>query len=392
MWKAFKEIFYKKTVAYVNPKFLNEGKQTILVIDDDLPQHDKSSGSKRLFELLKLLKTLHFNIVFFPNDGLATEPYQKDLENLQIGIFLAGTGKSDQFVPLAALLPKIDFVWISRPLLNHKFQHFVRKNSTAKIIFDTVDLHYVRMLRQADEENNQKLRSKALKTKKLELALAASANATVVVTDVEKAMLEAEGITNVHTIPNVHEIKQLTNEFAFEMREGIVFIGGYKHEPNVDAVKWLVNEIMPIVWRELKDVQVFLLGSHPPLEVQNLAGNLVHVPGYLEDVSNYFNTSRLFVAPLRYGAGMKGKIGQSLEFGLPIVTTSIGAEGMDLIDGEQVSIANTTQEFANKIITLYEDSQLWHHLKANATTSIMRYSPANVKTMLSKLLNQLNGR
>ena len=107
----------------------------------------------------------------------------------------------------------------------------------------------------------------------------------------------------------------------------------YKHKPNVDAVTWLIREIMPIVRKKLGDIPVYLLGSYPTPEICSLNSNTVFVPGYLADVNPYFINSRIFVAPLRYGAGMKGKIGQSLEYGLPIVSTSIGVEGMNLVDG-----------------------------------------------------------
>src|SRR5690606_34781966 len=127
---------------------------------------------------------------------------------------------------------------------------------------------------------------------------------------------------------------------AFEARQGICFIGGYRHLPNVDAAKWLIDEIMPLVWEKLPSVNVYLLGSLVAKEVADLQSDKVHVPGYIPDVSPYFLSSRVFVAPLRFGAGMKGKIGQSFEYGLPVITTDIGAEGMTLIDRTHYLRAN----------------------------------------------------
>ena len=104
----------------------------------------------------------------------------------------------------------------------------------------------------------------------------------------------------------------------------MVYLGSYLHPPNVDAVKFLVNEIMPKVWSKFPQMHVTLLGSNPPVEVIELASDRVTVTGFIEDVDPYFDLAKCFVSPLRYGAGMKGKIGQSMSLGLPIITTSIG--------------------------------------------------------------------
>ena len=111
------------------------------------------------------------------------------------------------------------------------------------------------------------------------------------------------------------------------------------------------------------------------------------MPGYLADVSKYFLPARVFVAPLRYGAGMKGKIGQALAFGLPIVTTSLGAEGMDLRDGRDVLIADNSHSFADAVARLYKDDDLWLSLSARGLEIIAeRWSPRAMSERLEVLL------
>ncbi|MCX2482121.1 glycosyltransferase [Pedobacter sp. MR2016-24] len=360
--------------------------KTLLVIDDYVPYYDKSSGSKRLFELLKLFREIGFNVIFFPEDGKATLPYYDDLKRMDIEVLIS-TPAVKNIALLKQRLDTIDYAWISRPALNHKYQKLLRRKT--KTIFDTVDLHYLRMLRQAENHNDSKLKKKALKTKKLELGLAVSSNATIVVTEIEKNILAEEGIKNVTVIPNVHETVQILNQVPFPERKGLLFIGGYKHDPNIDAVKWLINDIMPMVWHKLGDIPVYLLGSDPSAEVLALASEKVIVPGYLNDVSSYFLNSRVFIAPLRYGAGMKGKIGQSLEFGLPIVSTAIGLEGMNLTDGLNVLSADDSLEFSRKIILLYNNEELWSKINKAAYDSIQSYSPENVKAQLKELFTAI---
>lgn len=392
LFEALKQIgswFSNAGNSYEAPGFRANGKKTVLIIDDYVPYYDRSSGSKRLYELIKLLIQLDYHVIFLPDDGLPTEPYYSALTEMGADVLINDPGEKGILKKLRTYINGIDYAWISRPELNKKYQKIVRKNPATKIIFDTVDLHYVRMLRQAENLNSEKLKRKALKTKKTELALARSAHATLVVTDIEKKTLELEGIKNVHVIPNVHFLQLPDDPLPFVQRTGILFIGGYKHEPNTDAAKWLINDIMSLVW-EKANIAVYLLGSDPGPEVLELASQDVIVPGFLPDVTEYFLKSRIFVAPLRYGAGMKGKIGQSLEFALPVVSTSIGTEGMGLTDEYDVLMADDAQGFAEKIIRLYHDEAVWAKIRSNALDSLREYTPESVSAKLNKLFAALD--
>jgi glycosyltransferase involved in cell wall biosynthesis len=391
MWGKIIQLFrIKKNLKITDISFIDSAKKTILVIDDDIPQYDKSSGSRRLFELIKIFKSLNLNVIFLPNDGVAVEPYYSVLKNLDVEVLLSDPNRNAMLKKLDLLLPFIDYSWISRPSLNKKFQRKIKKNPDIKIIYDTVDLHYIRELRQAEKEDDKKQKHQAEKTKKLELKSAINADFTVTVTETEKNILNSENIKNVFVIPNIHEPKYQINIKSFEERNGLLFIGGYKHEPNIDAVKWLINEIMPLVWAKIGPVPVYLLGSHPSQEVTALANDIVFVPGFLENVDSYFENCRVFTAPLRYGAGMKGKIGQSLEYHLPIVTTDIGAEGMDLTNEKNILIANQTEEFAEQIVKLYQDPILWSNIQKNASKAIANYNADAVKNKLSELFKTLD--
>ncbi|MGL4759188.1 MAG: glycosyltransferase family 4 protein, partial [Patescibacteria group bacterium] len=207
------------------------------------------------------------------------------------------------------------------------------------------------------------------------------------VTPVEQEALQQQGIRQVEVIPNIHE-PYLGESPSFNQRQGILFIGGYKHVPNIDCVEWLCQEIMPIVWQSLPDLQVTLLGSHPTEAVKQLADERINVTGYIEDVTPYFLSHRVFVSPLRFGAGMKGKIGQSLEYGLPVVSTMVGAEGIGLTDECDVLIADEKQHFAEQIIRLHEDEQLWNCLASNTQKAIKPYTSEYVKSSIIKLIQQ----
>jgi glycosyltransferase involved in cell wall biosynthesis len=211
------------------------------------------------------------------------------------------------------------------------------------------------------------------------------------VTDVEKRTLEELGIDNICIIPNIHNLT-CQNFNDFEQRSGLVFIGSYNHPPNIDAVIWLCQEIMPIVWESHPEICLTLLGSNVKDEVKALASEKVIVTGYVPEVDPYFLKNRVFVAPLRFGAGMKGKIGQSMSYGLPVVTTSIGAEGMGLKDSYDVLIADDPRSLASSIIKLYYDRELWVRISQNSLETIEQYSPEKVKSKLSQLFAGLSAK
>jgi tetratricopeptide (TPR) repeat protein len=369
------------------------GKKTILVIDSYMPCYDKESGSCRLFQLLQIFKDLNYHVIFVADNGVKAEPYTTILENLQIEVIYTQTGYglaiSEQ---LESRLPLVDLAWICRPELNEKYLSVIRQKSEIEIIYDTIDLHYLRMKRawELSVEKDAKTATEWVNMQARELKIAHQADLTITVTPEERQILQLQAVSKVAVIPNIHH--PYTGRIPdFNQREGILFIGSYDHPPNVDAVLWLCQEIMPLVWATFSEIKVTLLGNNPNSQVQNLAKDRrVTVTGYIKEIDSYFLNHRLFVAPLRYGAGMKGKIGQSLEYSLPIVATEIGTEGMNLIPETQVLEANTTETFAEQILRLYCDRELWQKLSENSHRAIEPFTVEAVKKRLKAAIELID--
>ena len=362
--------------------------RSVLFIDIGLPEHDRDSGSLRAFYLLKLLRDLGNHVIVVPRRGQVASPYFEELIGLGVEVLYAFPDRKGMNQELTALLPFVSIAWICRPQLNREFEWIFKVNPKIKWIFDTIDLHYVRLAREAEVFKSRRLMKKSARFKKLELSIASRADLTLTVTEDEKNLLEGQGVRQVAVIPNIHESHQLSDIPGFSQREGLLFIGSYHHPPNVDAVKWLVEEIMPIVWEKLR-IPVTLLGNAPGKEVQALESELVKVPGYVQDIAPFFTSHRVFVAPLRYGAGMKGKIGESLAYKLPIVTTAIGAEGVGLTHGVDVLIAEDKESFAGRIIQAYQDEMLWGDLASNSEKVLSSYSPTQIREKLRTILEGL---
>jgi glycosyltransferase involved in cell wall biosynthesis len=283
----------------------------------------------------------------------------------------------------------VDVAWVCRPELCRKYLPAIRTCSSIPVLYDTIDLHHVRLRREAEllERFDDPVWRQA---EALELACAHAADATIVVSDVERSLLESAGIRPVAVVSNIHDVT-VREAPSFERSGGLIFIGGYNHTPNVDAVEWMVREIMPVVWEALPDVTLTLLGANPPERVRSLATSRVRVTGYIHDVSEFFRSARIFVAPLRFGAGVKGKIGQALEFGLPMVTTSVGAEGFGLTHRVDAMIADDARTFADATIELYRDHDLWTWLSAAAPRILEPFSSKRVAAAALDIVEQLVG-
>jgi O-antigen biosynthesis protein len=365
----------------------------ILFIDSYVPLYDQESGSCRVFHIVRLLRNLGYTVIFFPDDGYATEPYTSEIQAFGVEVAYKTARQPEMMRQLIQkYLPLVDIAWICRPNLCEKYLPLLKLKPGVQIIYDTVDLHFLRLEREQKIIDADDRRSGPTwqEVKTLELGLAQAANVTLTVTDVEKQLLQKLGVDTVQVIPNVHLPYSGTLK-SFSERQNLLFIGGYRHPPNVDAVIWLVQEIMPIVWQTEPTINVFLLGNEPPEKVLNLAAadSRIIVPGYLRDVESYFLNTRIFVAPLRYGAGMKGKIGQSLSYSLPTITTSIGAEGIGLAHGVNALIADQAEDLAKYILQLYTNEKLWQHLSQNSLAAIYPYTPDAIQIQIQALIESL---
>lgn len=351
------------------------GDKYILIIDHHCPTFDRDSGSLRMLSMLQILQEMNYKVAFWPDDLTYDARYTKKLQDLGIETFY---GDLDFETYIREVGDKLDAVIMSRPATAKKYLHLVKKHSTAQTIFDTVDLHFVREQRRLELEVAQ--------WKNLEFFLAEEADTTLVVSPTELDILSGEPFSDkVAVISNIHSLEPCVK--GFEERHGLMFIGGFAHPPNEEGILWFVDYILPLIRRKLPEVHLTIVGSDPSDRLKALASPGITVTGYVEDVSGYFDDSRVFVSPLLHGAGVKGKIGQSFSFGLPVVTTTIGAEGMQLKDGHNALISDSETEFARKVIELYTDKFLWQKISTNSRQVIReQFSTDTIRAALEKVL------
>jgi glycosyltransferase involved in cell wall biosynthesis len=239
-----------------------------------------------------------------------------------------------------------------------------RHRPRMKIIFDMVDAYFVRLDREYAISGDAKVAEESKRMKKVELELVRQADLVWCNSSEDRRRVQEEvsGV-EIEVIPTIHVLRGRGKPFA--ERRDLFFVGQFAHRPNADGIKFFLSEVFPLVKRSLPQVQFHVAGTNPPREIQAFASSDVHVLGFVPDIEPYFQSSRVFVAPVRFGAGVKGKVGDSLSYGLPLVTTSIGAEGMGLTNREQAMIADSAEDFARAVVELYQDRELWQRLSDN---------------------------
>jgi glycosyltransferase involved in cell wall biosynthesis len=326
-----------------------------LFIDDSVPEPDKDAGSNAAFQHMLALQRLGYKVTFVPGDNMAKiQPYTAELQRRGIECLYDPFYSSVEDVFRKHPMP-VELVYLHRYSNASKYAGMVRQRfPVARILYNVADLHFLRAQRQAKLENDAALRETAERLRRLEFAAMSLVDCVIVHSAAEAELLHraAPGI-DVTVIPWTIAVRDIERNRASQGR--IAFIGGYRHPPNADAARFAAGSIMPLLRREAPGIELLLVGSHMPAEVSALAAKDIVPLGYVPSLDTVFEQVRLTIAPLRFGAGLKGKVLESMAAGVPCVMTSIAAEGLDLPDDLQWLVADEAQELAERVAALCRD-------------------------------------
>ena len=344
----------------------------ILVVDDHVPEPDKHAGSIATFDWLRLMRRMGLRVTYKPHDQAQPEPYTTVLQQMGVEVLYGPVNLSDW---LETNGRHLDWVWLARPAVAEPLLDAVRRFAPGRLIYFTHDLHFLREQRRFELDGDPRHRDEARRLRRIEREIFQASRLVLTPSADEVAVIEelAPGVETraipLYSVPTVPVASWTAGQFAD--RAAILFVGGYDHPPNVDAARWLAEEIMPLVWRAVPDARLILAGSRPPAQLLALAGPLTEVPGWVPDLEPFYARARLSLNPLRFGAGVKGKIIASLQAGLPVVTTTIGNEGLGLEPGTEAMVGDGADDLARHAVALLQDSALCARL-ANAGSSKVR--------------------
>lgn len=356
---------YQAPGTNVNDAKDRRATRRVLVLDHCTPMPDKDAGSVTVFNLLLLLREMDFQVTFIPEDNFLYMPgYTTALQRAGIEVLYAPycTGVSRH---LKETGNRYDLALLFRPGVVERHLKDVRKHcKKAKVLYHTVDLHFLRMKREAEVKDDSARLKQAADMKQREVMAIRACDASIVHSTAELELLRQElPVGKLHVFPLIMETPG--TKVGFDQRKDLVFVGSYQHPPNVDAVKFMVAKIMPLLRQRIPGIRFYAVGSMPPEEVQRLACEDVIITGFVKELTPLLDKMRVSVAPLRYGAGIKGKIGTAMAVGLPVVATSLAAEGMSLTDGENILVADGAEALADSIARIYQDEALWNRISEN---------------------------
>ena len=359
----------------------------ILWVEACMLTPDQDSGSLRTFRVLDLLTQLDCKVTFIADNLQGGEPYVTQLQQKGIEVQRAPyVARVDRYLEEAG--HQFDVIVLCRHYIAIQYVELIRRlfPNTA-IWFDTIDLHYLRLRRQFELDQDASTKAMATLAHTEETTLVRQVDHTLVVSNVEVNALATEVPgSKVTIVSNIHEVSRFFP--GRDGREHVMFVGGFQHPPNIDAVQYLAREIWPKFVAMQPTARMFVIGSKMPesLRREGQAAGLDMV-GYVEDLEPFYTSCVMAVAPLRYGAGVKGKVNQALSYGTPVVGTTMAIEGMNVVDSVDVKIADDSVAFADAMHAVYTDPVLWNNLASNGQQAMAKEFSADVaRKQLSDLL------
>ena len=359
-----------------------------LVMNDALPTPDRDSGSLSALSHLRTLVSLGYRVVFVPQDLRFHPRYTPELESW--GVEVVDERYVESFEQVAESLPFAVALLVRYPVFVWAFDRLRCAQPDVPVLFAPLDLHHVRMAAQASLSNDADLVATAAEVGKVELSALARADATIMAssTEVERAQ-QLVPTARIVRIPMARDRVAAAGIQEWSDRNDLVFVGSYGHPPNPDAVHWFLDEVWPSVAERLPDARFVAYGSAMPDDLLARATDRVVMHGYVERLAEAFATARLGVAPLRFGAGVKGKITSTMLSGIPVVSTPVGVEGMD-VPGDAIVVAAGAAEFADAIVELWGDEPRLTALSASALdVASTRFSFEAQRAALAALLDSL---
>jgi GT2 family glycosyltransferase/glycosyltransferase involved in cell wall biosynthesis len=331
-------------------------KKRAYFIDDTVPTPDQDAGSNAAVEHMRALLELGYKVTFLPADNMAKiDPYTGELQKLGIECLYYPFRWSveEEFRKTAH---KPDLVYLHRHTNASKYASMVRRYfPDCRIVYNVADLHFLRMERQARVEGDGTVAAAARRLRQDDLVAMEAADCVIVHSPFEAELLrKTEPRLKTAVVPWTVYPRPVARPFVD--RSGLAFVGGYRHIPNVDAARFLVGEIVPALRRLLPDCMTYLVGSNMPAEVSALQGPGVAAVGFVPALADIFCKLRCTVVPLRYGAGIKGKVLESFAHGLPCVMSEVAAEGMELPEPLGWLVARSPAEYAEKLMKVHEDA------------------------------------
>ena len=361
----------------------------VLVLDADTPRRNSDAGSYAALQEMQLMMELGCKLTFIPENIAHMGTHTNHLQKLGVEcVFYPFYQSIEQFLMRRG--SEFDAVYITRYQVAEHYIESIRKHSSARIIFNNADLHFLRELRQELQSGSVDL-SGPMATRDKELKVINEVDVALCYTDEERAVITSHILKDQNIVRCPWVVTTQSKIASFEERHDIAFLGGYRHKPNIEAVEFFCKSVFPVLADRMPDVKFRVYGSHLPDSLKAYESEKVIMHGFIEDVSDVYKGARVFVSPLLSGAGIKGKILECMATGLPSVISGVTAEGTGLIHSQSTFVADTIDEWCEFIEILYTDKEVWERFSRNSLSiAESNYSPAHGRKQMSKILERVD--
>ena len=338
----------------------SRGKKVILFVDHYVPTFDKDAGSKTTFQYIKMFIERGYVVKFLPDNFAKSEPYTSILEQMGVEVLYGNEMRTNIFEWIENNQANIDIAYLNRPHIATKYIDFIKEKTDIKVIYYGHDLHFLRERREYELTGDVERKNASAYWKSMELDLMRKASISYYPSNVE--------VDYIHTFDKKINAKAIT-AYVFEkfgnidhnpdIREGVLFVGGFSHPPNADALKYFLDNMWDEIYEQIK-APFYIVGSNATDEIKALHNEAKGIifKGFVseEELKELYEKVRLVVVPLRYGAGVKGKVIEALYYNDPVITTSVGAEGIDN-SYNQMLVADEPGDFVEKCVNLYNNKE-----------------------------------
>ncbi|WP_203580524.1 glycosyltransferase [Microbacterium hibisci] len=345
----------------------------VLVFDVATPTPDEDSGSQRAEAILRVLGE-RFEVAFLP---VSTRYRPEMLARLAMLGVHAPAEREEQVRFVTENARRVRWALIARPeAFAYWYPLLAVMGVSAPVVYDSVDAHHVRLGREAEHRKSTgdprwfASAAEAEAARGLEGLILDHADVVLTVCDTDAdAFRRLRPATTCLTVSNAYDAFE--RERADVPRSSVVFVGPSAHRPNADAVAWIESDIAPRVARRLPEVEILVVGRGWEPEGASVPTNVTRL-GWVEDLSPVYDRSFAAIAPLRYGAGVKGKVAEAIAHAVPVVGTACATEGMGLRSGVDVLTATSTDDFVDALARLRTDERLAGRITGSASESLRR--------------------
>lgn len=342
-------------IDLVRARDRSKGRNVVLIIDHYVPQPDRDAGSRTIMTMVEALLSAGYIVKLWPDD-LNFDPHYTPLLQQRGVEVLYGHLSFDEWI--AENGHGISLTLLSRPTVAPSYIAPLRKHTKSQIVYYGHDLHYARMAMQAENIEDKELAYQALKMEKIERQIWKDVDLSLYPSSEEAAVVNATGASGKAIVPYAYDDFPITREPP--RGENIIFVAGFAHPPNVEAAIWLASDIFPRVQKVRPNVRLSLVGSNPAPEIRALTQIGIEITGNVSDreLRSRYAQARVALVPLRSGAGVKSKVVEALREGAPLVTTSVGAQGLAHLEDIAI-VADTPDDIAKSVVKFLEDDKLW---------------------------------